>query len=372
MRVCWKLPAAVSLFACALAYPVIAGPADLAADHLVSEQSKSGQNPGLWPNELEFSGSIDAGLISAFGLTGTPTYKAAAITATNAIQTYRSNSNGDPPIYLGDETYSMSRLSTLTGDNTYAGWANTFYDNTIRHSTLGTSGYISNFVGSNETSTAVIMLAYHTLASYAPNVNAIDKNLWRNATIQELGDVTNADLFPVQAAGAALWALASTGPLDNTLINPNAAPGSLWDGVKLSDLPGIVARQEVTTGAQAGTFNYQFDIANSTPFTEDTAYGTLGLMAAYRADLTLYPYQAMTIQSQQKLATGVDPNSFPSGAVYQILADPNSNHYNLYNGELLQALPEPASLGILLIGAGGLLRRNSRRRNAARCLANPH
>ena len=92
----------------------------------------------------------------------------------------------------------------------------------------GTGGYISQF-SSIEPSTAVFYIAHHVAAAYY--VSAIDRLTWRPALINYLAKVDDtSSAFPVLALGMATWALASTGPLDNTLIDPSGAGAPYWSG----------------------------------------------------------------------------------------------------------------------------------------------
>jgi hypothetical protein len=299
------------------------------------------------------------GLLNAFFQTGTTAYKTAATSAGHYIVNYETSLGSGTPNYIGDEAYALTRLSALAGDSSYAASVKTFYDSTVRGSTSGTAGYISRLEGSySEHSQPTFYLAFHTLAAYATNVNALDKQAWRNATVQELGTVTNSDDFPVEAVGAALFAIASTGPLDSTLVKPGAANGSFWFGVKLSDLPGIVARQQVTAGAETGAFNYQLDTtAGGTGLAEDAAFATLGLEAAFQSNPVLYNYGTAITSAVSALSQGITNGA---GAVHQDMYDTSSPHTNYYNGEVLEAIPEPVGMGALAVGAMFLARRKKR------------
>jgi hypothetical protein len=301
-------------------------------------------------------------LVSAYLQTGTAAYLSSATAAGNYIVGYETNLGGGAPNYIGDEAYALTRLTQVGGTTSYAASVKNFYDSTVRSGTNGTAGYISrlesNYTqnGQPEHSQPTFYLAQHTLAAYAAQVNAIDKTAWRNATIQELGEITNSDLFPVEAVGVALFALASTGPLDSTLVNPSAPAGSFWAGVKLSDLPGIVERQQVTTGQKIGSFNYQLDNpAGGTGFAEDAAFATLGLIGAEKQNFLQYNYSSQILAAQNAMFQGEDA----AGAIHQDLYDTSTPHFNYINGEVLQATPEPACLA-LLGGVGMLLVRRRR------------
>lgn len=358
---------AVVLFTAFAALRAAADPVSLAADNLKNAQITSGPNAGSWVDdqgnsEKNFTGPSCAGLIAAYLQNGSSAYLSSATAAANFIVTYETNLSSGTPNYVGDEAYALARLTEVGGNTSYAVSVKNFYDSTVRGRAGGTNGYISqlesNYTknGLPEHSQATFYLAEHTLAAYAAQVNAIDKAAWRNAMIQELGDVTNSDLFPVEATGVALFALASTGPLDSTLVNPSAQPGSFWNGVKLSDLPGIVARQQVTTGLKIGSFNDQLDNpAAGTGFAEDAAFATLGLIGAEKQNFLQYNYSTQILAAQNAMFQGEDA----TGAIHQDLYDTTTPHFNYINGEVLQATPEPACLALLGLGALSLRRRRA-------------
>jgi hypothetical protein len=132
--------------------------------------------------------------------------------------------------FFGDEAFALTRLSELAenpSDNPWRTAVKQFYSDVKQVN--GTEAYISQFVGV-EPSTAVFYLANHVVAAYY--VDAEDKQIWRQALVDWLAQVDDSLDFPVMGLGVATWALALTGELDNTLIDPSGTGASYW-GTKI-------------------------------------------------------------------------------------------------------------------------------------------
>jgi hypothetical protein len=168
-------------------------------------------------------------------------------------------------------------------------------------------------------------------------VNAIDKEIWRNGLIDWLAQVDDLSLYPVMAVGAATWALASTGDLDDTLVDQYGTGAAYWSGRELDELPGILLGHQVPEDdPNEGSFYWRFDHSNggferdeAAGYTEDAVYGTLGLIASM-------PYMALrrNICDAQTFLL----NSFGlDGIVYDHLKLQEYDFYT-YAGEVLQAL----------------------------------
>jgi len=315
------------------------------ADWLVAEQLPD----GTWPGEADFTGSIVAGLAVAYQVTGKAAYK----TAAELGGSYIINSAGGN--YFGDEAYALTRLSEITKDASYARAARQFYD------TVDPYAYVRGFKATDR-SNAVFYLAQHTVAAH--KVGAADAGIWRDGLVQYLSRVDD-DLafYPVMSLGVATWALAQTGPMDDTRIDPFGLTGEdYWTDVKLSDLVDILSSHQVSSGDYADSFYHRFD---HTPagagyeaggYTEDTVFGVLGLIAANKADLSLDLW-ADIIAGRNALASRVGS----AGMLYEHMWSGGALYY-AYGGEALQAfaaIPEPATL--FLLGAGILLLRRQRR-----------
>jgi len=165
------------------------------ADRLVAEQTPDGS----WPEEADFTGSIVAGMVSAYEVVGKAEYKAAAELGGNFILKIAEGN------FYGDEAYALARLSEITedvndvNDVNYADAVRDFYNG------LDTYAYISGY---QETgiSNAVFYIAHHAVAAY--KVEAMDAGIWRDALILHLSFINDDTAnYPVMSLGVATWAL---------------------------------------------------------------------------------------------------------------------------------------------------------------------
>jgi len=303
-------------------------PAVRAADRLVDEQAADGS----WPGEEDQAGAIVAGLVNAYQMSRSAAHKAAAENGGDYIL---ASSGGN---FYGDGAYALTRLSDLSpdpGDNPWRTEVSAFYAaiETYPHGGGGTAGYISYFA-TIEPAAAAYYLAHHVVAAHY--VDANDRAIWRNALIDHLGHITNDAQYPVMSLAVALWALARTGPLDDTPVDPNAPDGSLWDGVRLADLPPMLLSHQVASGDDAGCFFWRFDHAAppggpAYGYTEDTVFGALGLRAAHEAGVA--DYGAAIADAQDVLAGAVADD----GRVFERIWGTGMS-YHIYAGEALQAM----------------------------------
>jgi hypothetical protein len=322
----------------ALALPI--GQAiDTVATRLDNEQIKDGISAGIWPEEASFTGSIAAGMVSAYKVTCDSAYKSSAELGGSYI-VWAAGGN-----FYGDEAFCLTRLSDIANDPCNNPWrtaVSDFYYN-VKHK-IGTEAYISQFVGTGP-STAVFYLANHVVAAY--HVNAEDKQIWRQGLIDWLAHVDNSSDFPVMAMGVATWALAQTGPLDETLIDPCGTGAPYWNSKKLADLPILLLSHQVPSQLYAGSFYWRFDHSDGglaqadSGYTEDTIFGTLGLIAAADANPDL-DMDAAILAARQALLDGV----YGGGIVYNHLWLKGTIYYT-YAGEMLQVIRELIALGDL-------------------------
>jgi len=319
-----------------------------AADRLDASQAVNGS----WTGETYFTGSIVAGLVNAYQVLGTASYKTAAEDGGTWILTNSS------PNFLGDEAYSLTRLSGISADPASNAWRTAVSGFYTAVSTGGTSGYVSAYTGTNP-SNAVFYLANHVVA--ATYVGAADQSIWRQGLIDFLSGVTDGTAdYPVMSLGIATWALAQSGSMDSTKINPAAGSGTYWYNKTLADLPGLLAGHQVTSGDNADSFFWRFDHTapgggDPSGFTEDTVFGTLGLIAANDANPAL-AFDDEIFAARTVLAGGVAGD----GKMYEHIWSGGAN-YHTFAGETLQALPEPASLAFLATGGMLLLARRRRK-----------
>ncbi len=304
---------------------------EIAADRVVAAQGSD----GAWLDEEGYTGSIVAGLIQAYEVTEHAEYKAAAELGASFIITSAAGN------FFGDEAYALARLSEIPGDPNYADTVRDFYDS------MDTYAYIRGF---NETdrSNEVFYVAHHAVAAHM--VGAADAEIWRQGLIQYLSQIDD-DLayYPVMSLGVATWALAQTGPMDDTLIDPFGFVGEpYWTDVKLSDLPQLLLSHQADSGEYAGSFYVRFDHASpgegyeASGYTEDTIYSVLGLIAAdglITADETELDFDAEIQSAREALAIAVSPSGFVREHIWS-----GDYVYYAFGGELLQTMqvtPEP-------------------------------
>lgn len=329
-----------------------------------------------------FNGNIIAGLTSAYQANGV---QANITAAKNGADALIANVNYLGVNYAANEIYGLTRVSDLQvnpNSNPYHDAAYNFFATNPVGSNVNTvvahleSGYSAMLAGSGystlDKTLTTVSLAQYTVAAYA--VGAPNQAAYRSALIAELGLVADGDsagstapqYCPTQALGAAVWALAKTGNgLDATVIT---GPTGLTDplqnafgGKTLAQLPAILeGRLDPTTH----TFFTFLTTSGFYAYTEDTAFGILGLDAADFAGHTS-TYAADLAAARLALSASVDPvtgetidNSAPGWGYYT---------GGEYAGMALQALsaspvPEPASLSVLALGALGLLTRRRKAR----------
>ncbi len=305
--------------------------------YLVSHQLQAEDDAGGWPEEVVFTGAIGAGLAAAYGRTCEASYGQAALLAGDLVNVYSDGYYG-----YGDEAYAVALLGDVEGSppNAWTEALADFYEN-VGLGEGGTPGFIAYYETGTEPSTAVYYLAMHAVAAHA--ADATDKAIWRQAVIKYLSRVSDdtAD-WPVLALGMATWALAHTGPLDATLVDPDETGEAIWEGIKLADLPGLLLSHQVPegSGCAAGSFYWRFDhtAAGGPPpgygFTEDTVFGAMGLAAAAaRYDLPLVRQGAT--RARAALLRGIRAD----GSVWGHLCEDSPPRF-LYAGEMLLALNE--------------------------------
>jgi hypothetical protein len=323
------------------------------ANRLVEDQYKGMDNPeliGAWVGEEGYTGSILGGLVQAYQVKGEASYLEAANLAVEYIlRSYGGN-------LYGDEAYALARLTEVTGDPYYANIVREFYEK------LDTRAYIRGF---NETHVekATFFLSYHTLAAYM--VDAKDKEIWRESILNYLCQVDDdIAYFPVMTLGVATWALAQTGPMDDTkiIMDPLGLPvASYWENVTLADLPDLLASHQVLSGENTGSFYIRFDHTppslgyDASGFTEDTVYGVLGLIAASNIEMTddgegntdvtddsnhPWNFDKEIQDARDILSVAVSPSGLVRAKIIDNHHYWGSDVYSLFGGELLLTLDE--------------------------------
>jgi len=154
---------------------------------------------------------------------------------------------------------------------------------------------------------------------------------------------------PVTALGVATWALAQTGPLNNSLVKMSGHGSAYWDGVVLEDLPVILQMHRCTDPVlYTGNFYWRFDHQFGVGYTEDNVYGILGLSFAQRLFPNQYDYDADIDQARVAMESAVDMSVDPwtKGYVYAHVDKallPVARPY--YAGQMLMALAAAAYPG---------------------------
>lgn len=286
------------------------------ADRLVNEQAPDGS----WPEETDYVGSIVAGMLRAYEVVGKDEYKAAAELGGDFILEI---SEGN---FYGDEAYALALLSEVTGDTAYADAVREFY------LLVDTYSYISAFQETDR-SNAVFYIAHHAVAAH--KVKAADAGMWRQALIDYLSLIADdVAYYPVMSLGVATWALAQTGPLDDTKLDP-----FYWGDVALSDLPDIILSHLVIDPTEGiiNSFYHRFDHTaagkdfESSGYTEDTVFAVLGLMAATTSEVS---YDEDILSAQVMLCLPVRSDGF----VYENILSSTLASYYVFGGDVLRAL----------------------------------
>ena len=301
------------------------------ADRLLQEQGTAGPLAGNW--KIGFNGSIVTGMVCAYEYTGHEAYLDAAKLGADFIIF-----DGGKSLY-GDDACALMKLSQVADDPATNPWRSvlsSFYEH-IRSEQGSTYTYLDWFQ-QPDPSTAVFYLAHHVVATNY--IDDADKDLWRSKLITLLAGVTDEKAeYPVMALGVATWALAQTGPLDQTPIGDGAA--ATWAGKTLADLPALLLSHQVPENVEnAGAFYWRFDHKDDgsgaavSGYTEDTVFAVLGLRAVSRAYPEI-PAAAAVAAAREALLAAPDGE----GRVHVSLAGYGPAHPVLA-GELLQVLPE--------------------------------
>jgi hypothetical protein len=321
----------------------VPAPADVVsalADRLVARQASDGTSAGGWLGEEFQTGTIVAGLVAAYERTCDERYAEAA----DAGAEFLAGLAGG--VFLGDEAYALTRLTQALGGVAGDRWlsaVDAFYANVRTLASGGTAGYILQF-GQTELSGAVFYLAHHVMAAHG--IGAADAEIWREGLLEHLASVDDSTAqFPVMSLGAATWALASTGPLDDSPVDPSSEGSAYWQGRTISELPELLAEHQVEGNALlAGSFYWRFDHGDGgtggpvSGYTEDLVFGLLGLVAAAER---VHPQR----ESAQVIAVarGVLLNSLEgAGVARQHVFDTSDSRY-VYSGEVLQVLARVVS-----------------------------
>ena len=294
------------------------------------------------PEEKDCIGSIVIGLVCACEITEDYNLITCAEQDGNYIL---STAKGN---FCGDEAYALCRLSQICSnpsDNPWRMAVSDFFQD-VKNGVDGTEGYISQFAAA-ETSTAVSHLAYYVVAAHY--VDAEDKEIWRKELINYLARIgDDCSDFPVMALGIATWSLATTGPLDDTPVDPSGMGTTYWSGRKLADLPALVVSHQVPDDdLYADSFYRRFDhdagdlSSCVSGYTEDAIFATLGLISASQANLDSHLDAAIN-SACQTLLDAVNSE----GNIVEHLGVQNSDS-RTFGGEMLFVLSEQVNNNLL-------------------------
>jgi hypothetical protein len=312
------------------------------AARLDQKQIKQGLNVGDWDKDWGYNGSIVAGMLDAFKCLECETYKASAVLGGKFIL-WQARCDS----FMGDELFALQRLSMVDDGPNSDEWrivVHRFFNEDVGNRPENVAFYVKLF-DEMEPSTAVFYLAHFAVAAHLANVEGADH--WRQAVIDRLCQVVDGKAsFPVMALGVATWALARTGPLDETPIG-GFGREPFWKDVRLSDLPLMLEGHQVPEGEPfAGSFYWRFDHTFGpfpgplSGYTEDTIYGTMGLVAVApreekESDCDCQRWEKSIRAALTVLLEGVDED----GKVYEHLAREGRSYY-AFGGEMLQVLCE--------------------------------
>lgn len=274
---------------------------------------------------------ITAGLANAGNVTGSVLYKNAAITGAGQIVAQRPSN-----VFYGDEAYALAVVGTTFGPTSYATTATNFYNTTIGVNPGDPATYYAaQMTAASGSVDQVVQLAYLTVGAYKLGLtNAGDyRAALLSVTPSYILDANAGGYSAVAALGSVVWALGSTGSMGVT---------------ETGLLNQLVGRYDAATGGfywALGDNTYEGGIF-------DQQFGIMALNATIGAPIAAY-----------------SGTSGINGLVYEspignfgVSFDGTPAYGDTYlAGAYLQAVPEPASLGVLLLGTLALAyRRKSR------------
>ena len=295
-----------------------------------------------WPEEEDCIGSIVIGMVCAYEITEDYNLITCAEQGGNYIL---STAKGN---FCSNEAYALCRLSQICSNPADNPWRTAVSDffRDVKRNINGTKGYICQFVDI-EPSIAVFHLAYYVIAAHY--VDAEDKEIWREELINYLSRIgDDCSNSPVMAFSIATWSLATTGPLDDTPIDPYRTGTLYWIGTKLEDLPALLVSHQVPDGdLYAGSFYWRFDHDAGdlgscvSGYTEDIIFATLGLISASQANSDLHLDAAIN-SACQTLLDAVNSE----GNIVEHLGAQNSDSCT-FGGEMLLVLSEQVNNSFL-------------------------
>lgn len=321
------------------------------ANRLVATQVQTGTYKGAWPSiggvpAGTFTGTMASGLADAYWLTCNPVYKTAAEKAGTFIW---SNAPGCSLFY--DEAYAFMQLSQIACDPSDNQWRTSLVDfytcleSQPPHPDYGYKEGTELFIAQIEEVLspcfATFEVAYYTVVAYY--IDTPDKAFWREKLIDLLESANADNGQQIFTLGAATWALAQTGDLDETSIFVGSGSWGGFTGgaaFKLQQLPPLLASYQLS--AAAPTYGNQFYSIYSPPnpgfsgWTETNMYAAMGLAAATK--YAGYDFQG---NIDRVWAINMQPVDLNGDVWYDAIDAPatgDNERYYHYAGEYLQYL----------------------------------
>ena len=281
-----------------------------AADRLVADQiSSSDSTNGSWPEEPNFAGESIIGLCHAYEWTNDSDYKdAAEIGGAYSLNEagYNPSTGGFTSGLFPTEMYAMARLSAIQADPDSNVWRTALVNNLNHLNPVTVIPWFQNDENARDSDAVYDMARLAVAANYADHAS---KTAWRDGVLTLLADVDSYDAAPVMALGSAVWALGVTDDISTDTDDISTDTRVVWPGVQVKDLPVELASWQ----APDNSFYTKFDIDLGEGFTETTAMGALGLMAAYTSSAS-YSYASEIVLAANVLRAGV---SDPDGEDYR-------------------------------------------------------
>lgn len=349
---------------CAFAAPVNSGEAISAIGQRLVDNSST------WiAGEPAYRGQNMLALIEAYRKTSDSDYLTAAQDAADAI--YSATYGGYYGLN-GDEAGAYAELADVSGETYNHHILNYFYNDYIAYYTGGLSAYYDDLEsqilagGGDKSSLVYYLAAYFRGASASvASVPSADLAEWKGALISNLQALTDNNGFaPVMAVGAAVWALAQSGGLDDTTV--------VWEDVTLKDssvvdvtvasLPAFLATrlieetdqfyipgtgwQALSPNPYAGGFYQGLAYQEVGGFTADSAMALLGIAKAINTyndwsasqgsfSITKAQLEAVRDVARAALLQGISD----TGVVYNHLFDPEeARPYYFFAADVLSAI----------------------------------
>ncbi len=329
-------------------------------------------NKASWlANEKGYLGQTTLALVEAYRKTLNVDYLNTAQDAADAIYTY---SYGGYYGLIGDEAGAFAELAEVTGNTANNHILNYFYNDYIAYYTGGLSVYFDDmesqiYATGGDKSVVIYYLAAYYRGANAPVASVASGSLalWKNALVSRLQELTDSNGYaPVQAVGAAVWALAQSGLLDDTTLiwdNMTLKDGVTVVDVTIASLPAFLATriieegddfyvpgtgwQTIVPNPYAGGFYQGLGYEEVGGFTADSALALLGIASALDTynDWSGLQDPSLTISKvdleavRDAARTALFKGIANDGTVYNHLFDPDeARPYYFFAADVLSAI----------------------------------